>query len=151
MRRNNIHIARVATRSVLRGAVSSILAAILVVQAAPVAAARAVPGLVPEEQTSSVQTLKQKALNIPPQSMVQLKLKTKERLRGRLVQVNDEGLVMKIAQGQTIEDRTVAFADMKSMKAENTGSSKKKWIIAVAVIAGIVVFIGIMAHLTTDH
>jgi hypothetical protein len=126
------------------------LAAILLLQAAPAAAGRVVPGRAPGGQASLTATLKQKVLEIPPQSMVQVKLKTKEKLRGRLGQVTDEGFVIKVAQGQKIEDRTVAFSDVKAIKAANAGSHVGRWIVVGVAAGAIFAVLSVVALLNSN-
>ncbi|MHB8652460.1 MAG: hypothetical protein ACYDA9_01140 [Terriglobia bacterium] len=126
-----------------RNTVSSMLAAILLLQAGPEARARILPERAPQEQASAKSSLKQRVLEIPPMSVVQVRLNNKERLRGRLGQVTDEGFVVKVAQKDKIEDRMLAFTDVKSIQAKKTGSSAVKVAayIGIGAVAGLVVFI----------
>ena len=105
----------------------------------------------PQQTDDSPQPkLKQKVVETPVQTMVEVRLRSKEKLRGRLGEVSDEGFALKVAQGNKIEDRQVAFADLKSFKAvEGKGTSKGPWIV-LGVLAGVgatflVIFL-ILAH-----
>jgi hypothetical protein len=127
----------------MRSVLSIMLVGILLLQAGPEARAQVLPERAPQEQASAKSSLKQRVLEIPPLSMVEIRLNNKERLRGRLGQVTDEGFVVKIAQKDKTEDRTLAFGDVKSIKTEKTGSHAGKvtaWI-AIGVLAGVVIFI----------
>jgi len=127
----------------MRSVLCVLLVGILLLQASPEARARILPERAPQEQTLAASSLKQRVLEIPPQSNVQIRLNNKEKLRGRLGQVTDEGFVIKIAQKDNTEERTLAFSDVKSINVETTGSRTGKvaaWII-IGAIAGVVIFI----------
>lgn len=62
------------------------------------------PGPNAPTQTSQKPTLKRQVVQIPPRSLVLVRLHDKEKLRGRLGEVSDEGFVVKVAQGNKIED-----------------------------------------------
>ncbi len=55
-------------------------------------------------------------MEIPPGTMVEACLRTKEKVRGRLGEVSDEGLVLKVAKSDKTEDRKVTFDELKSIK-----------------------------------
>ena len=105
----------------MRSVLSVLLVGILLLQASPEARARILPERAPQEQTLAASSLKQRVLEIPPQSKVQIRLNNKEKLRGRLGQVTDEGFVVKIAKKDKTEERTLAFSDVKSINVETTG------------------------------
>ncbi len=60
--------------------------------------------------------LKEQVFQIPAGSQVEVRLLNKERLRGRLGEVSEEGFTVQIAQGNQIDTRKVAFGDVKSVK-----------------------------------
>src|SRR5574340_398780 len=68
------------------------------------------------QATAQKPTLKEQILEITPGSMIAVRLKNKQKLRGRLGEVTDEAFTVKLARGNTIEDRKVAFNDLKSLK-----------------------------------
>jgi Rieske Fe-S protein len=65
---------------------AALLATILVLQTAMAASGSVVPKSAPVEQSAKAAALRRKVLKVPPQSMVVVKLKNKEQLRGRLTQ-----------------------------------------------------------------
>src|SRR6266404_5204550 len=50
-------------------------------------------------------TLQEQVLAIPAGSLVEIRLKTKEKLRGRLVEVSKEAITVKVAKGDKIDER----------------------------------------------
>ncbi len=87
-------------------------------------------------QATKKPTLHEKVLEIPPGSRVQVRLKSKEKLRGRLGEVSDEGFVVQYAKGNQIEERTIGFDEVKSLKVKKGGTSTAVWVLA-GVVAGI--------------
>jgi len=78
-------------------------------------------------------TLKERVIQIPAGSQVEVRLLNKERFRGRLGDVSDEGFTVQIAQGNRIETRKVAFGDVKSVKVID--KEKRKHILLGAGVA----------------
>ncbi len=78
-----------------------------------------------------------------------MRLKNKEKLRGRLGVMREDGFDMQVAAGDKIETRTIAFNELKSIKkAEGGGAGHVAGNIAVgtlAVIGGLVVTLIIIA------
>ena len=127
----------------MRSVLSVLLAGIFLLQADPDAGARILPEPAPQEQPLAKSSLKQRVLEIPPESKIQIRLNNKERLSGRLGQVTEDGFVVKIAEKGKTGERTLAFSDVKSINVETTGSRGGKvaaWII-IGAIAGVVIFI----------
>ncbi|PYT23592.1 MAG: hypothetical protein DMG57_31555 [Acidobacteria bacterium] len=56
-------------------------------------------------------------LAIPAGSMVEVRLTSKQKFRGRLGEVSNEGFIVKYAQGNQIGERKVAYDDVKSIKS----------------------------------
>lgn len=69
--------------------------------------------------------LKKKLLEIPAGSLVEVKLKTKEKLRGRLGDLSNDGFQMKVLNNSTIEDRRLTFDDVAAVR-KSAGTSAKK-------------------------
>ena len=78
-----------------------------------------------EPSTSAVSHLKKKVLEIPAGSPVVVKLRTKETIRGRLEDVSNDGVTVKVAEGPTIEDRKLPFDQVKSVRKAGGPSAKK--------------------------
>ena len=101
-------------------------------------AAKATSAGIPSQATKKP-TLQEKVLEIPPGSRVQVRLKNKEKLRGRLGEVSNEGFVVQYARGNQIEERKTGFDEVKSLKVKGDGS-KKAVLILAAVGAGVGLF-----------
>jgi len=63
-----------------------------------------------------IETLKHKALEIPAGGLVEVKLLSKEKLRGRMGVVTDLGFSLQYAVGDTVQERQITFQELKSVK-----------------------------------
>jgi len=66
-------------------------------------------------------TLQERVLEITPGSLVEVRLKNKEKLRGRLGETSADGFVLKHAKGQQIEERKISFDNLKSIRSIDEG------------------------------
>lgn len=75
-------------------------------------------GALPRGQTEGDHkpTLKERILEVPPGTMIEVRLLDKQKIRGRLGDLTDEGFNLTTAQGEKIETQKVSFTDMKSFK-----------------------------------
>jgi hypothetical protein len=80
-------------------------------------------------------TLKEQVLAIPAGSLVEIRLKTKEKLRGRLVEVSNEGITLKVVTGNKIDERKLAFDELKSIKGVEGGSKAGR--VTLYILAGV--------------
>ena len=85
---------------------------------------------------SKAQTIKEQAVQIPAGSKVEVRLTNKEKLKGRLGAVSDEGIVLKSIKADRTEERKITFAEMTSIKAVK-GLSKA----AIGLLVGIGVLV----------
>jgi hypothetical protein len=82
-------------------------------------------------------TLKEQVLAIPVGSMVEVRLNSKEKFRGRLGEVSNEGFIVKYAQGNQIDERKVSYDDVMSIKSVE-GSRAGRTALYVLAGAGVV-------------
>jgi len=83
--------------------------------------------------------LKKDALAIPLGWPVQVNLKNRDVLRGRMGQISDQGLVLQYLNAGTIEERTVAFTDMKRVyRSTNLGPTTKRTFLAPIVTFAVI-------------
>jgi len=84
--------------------------------------------------------------------MVQVKLRSKQKISGRLGEVTNEGFVVQTAAGDKIENQKISFNDVKSIKVTEGGGkgARVASYIIVGVVVGFVAFVVIlyevMAH-----
>ena len=79
----------------------------------------------PTEETTTKPTMQERILEVPSGTVVEVRLLNKQRLRGRLGEVTNEGFSLQTAQGTMIETQKIAFTDVKNFKpAEGTTGSK---------------------------
>jgi hypothetical protein len=101
---------------------------------------------------------KQKALNeqvagIAAGSIVEIRLHNKEFYRGRLGQLTDQGLTVQHVAGNNIQDKTVSFADMKSIKEVNANSRTVKtvtWIVVGVLGTAAVIVIVLLSKILNN-
>ena len=69
-----------------------------------------------QEETTKKATIQEKILEVPPGTMIEVRLTNKQKVRGRLGEVTNEGFSLQTAQGNKVETQKIAFADVKSFK-----------------------------------
>jgi len=69
--------------------------------------------------------------------MVEVCLTSKQRFRGRLGEVSNDGFIVKYAQGNQIGERKIAYDDVKSIKSVE-GSQAGRTAVYLLAGAGIV-------------
>jgi len=87
-------------------------------------------------------TLKERVIQIPTGAQVEVRLLNKERLRGRLGEISDEGFTVQIAQGSRIEIHKVAFSEVKSVKEIRKQNTVKYVFLGVAMTLGLLLAVG---------
>ena len=99
-----------------------------------------------QAQSEAKPTIKERVLEIPPGTMIEVRLLNKQKLRGRLGEITDEGFSLQTAQGNKIETRKLTFDDLKSVKkVEGSKGAKTAGWILVGFLAGIGALILIVA------
>jgi hypothetical protein len=109
-----------------------------------------VPTTIPPGQAGSEPkpTLKEQVIQIPAGAQVEVRLLNKERLRGRLGDISDEGFTVQIAQGNRIDTRKVAYGDVKSVKAIGNKEKRRGILIGVVATVGILLVLALtIGHL----
>jgi len=121
----------------MRNIICLVLATILfgcsVLEARIGASGAAPPG---QAESKARPTLKEQVVQIPAGSQVEVRLLSKERFRGRLGEVSDEGFSVQIAQANRIETRKAAYGDVKSVKVIGNESKKRGILIGVGATLG---------------
>ena len=115
---------------------------------AKVGAAGAVPA--EEAGTERRRTLKERFLEVPPGTMIEVRLLDKQRVRGRLGDLTNEGFSLTTAQGEKIETQKVAFANVKSFKKlEGAKAAKTAGWIVLGALAGLGVLLVVIVVVAT--
>jgi len=68
------------------------------------------------EETTQKATIQERILEVPPGTVVEVRLMNKQKVRGRLGEVTSEGCSLQTAQGSKVETQKIAFTDVKSFK-----------------------------------
>lgn len=84
------------------------------------------------EETAKKPTVQERVLEIPPGTMIEVRLMNKHKVRGRLGEVTNEGFSLQTAQGNKVETLKIAFTDVKSLKkaeGESTGKGISRGVV----------------------
>jgi hypothetical protein len=101
-------------------------------------------------ETAPKLTLKERILEIPPGTMTEVKLVNKQKIRGRLGEVTDEGFTLTTAQGEKISTQKIAFTDVKSIKKVEGGKAGHALLYALAGIGALFLVLVIWAASSTE-
>ncbi|MBZ5672459.1 MAG: hypothetical protein LAO04_22390 [Acidobacteriia bacterium] len=84
-------------------------------------------GAVPPGQAGTERklTLKERILEVPPGTTIEVRLLNKQKIRGRLGDLTNEGFSLTTAQGEKIETQKVSFTDLKSFKKVEGATTRK--------------------------
>jgi hypothetical protein len=115
---------------------------------ARVGAARAVP--LGQGATERKPTMKQRILEVPPSTMIEVRLLNKQKIRGRLGEITDEGFSLTTVQGEKITTQKVAFTELKSFKKVEGGKAGHALLYALAGIGALFVVLVIWALTQSD-
>ena len=111
------------TGSGFRKAVAVALATLFLAPSV-LSAAGGKPGRPRPELTNKESTVRERVLNIPAGAIVVVRLRNKEKVKGRMGDVTDETFTVQTAKGNEIEKRTVSFDEVRSIKTASTTGHK---------------------------
>jgi hypothetical protein len=87
------------------------------------------------QSDARLKKVKMKAISIEPGTLVEVRLLNKEKLRGQIDEITDEGFVVRSTQEDKIQKRSVSFTELKSIK--KVGSPKvPTWVLIGLGVAG---------------
>ncbi len=111
-----------------------------------------VPGTVLPEQAGAATkpTLKERLIAVPPGTMIEVKLLNKQKIRGRLGEITDEGFRLTTAQGDKIGTPVIAFTDVKSFKKVEGGKGGHALLYALAGVGVVFVVLAIIVATRED-
>jgi preprotein translocase subunit SecF len=137
-----VNMRRWFKNSYLPGLICLVLSAVLF-NCSILEAKAAVSGATPRAQTEAAQspTLRERIQEIQPGTMIEVRLHNKQKIRGRLGEVTDEGFSLTTPKGDKIGNQKVAFTEVKSLKKVEGGKGGR---IALFVLAGVGVFLAII-------
>lgn len=123
----------------MRQALSILVVSVLLLEPPILARAANQPTSRPQVSSPEIARTKERILQIPAQSYVEVRLRDERKLRGQLGEVTDQGFALQIAQADRIQTVKLSFDDVKSVKVpEHKANAVGK---AVAYgLAGIGVF-----------
>jgi hypothetical protein len=104
--------------------------------------------------TTKKPTVQERILEIPPGTMIEVRLVDKHKIRGRLGEVTNAGFSLQTAQGNKVETQKIAFTDVKSFKKserEDTGKGISRGVVyGLAGIGALMVILIIWAASRSD-
>jgi len=113
----------------------------------------------PAGQPSRKLSLKERLLEIPTGSIIEVRTQANEKIRGRLTETTNEGLSVQRFQNGKLETLAIAYSDVKSVKVtaakEPPGGKAGKtagWIILGGLAAlGVLMLVGLIMMATGCH
>ncbi len=97
---------------------------------------------VSQEAAGRKQSLKEKVAQMPSGSLVEVRLTSGQKIRGRLGAINDSGFELQRTQNDKVVTETVAFDNVKSLK-KAWGPGKTALVAVVSVFVLIVSVVSI--------
>jgi hypothetical protein len=117
---------------------SVLMVGVLCLNSAYAAKAEAIDASSQRQPASQGSAIQQQLTLIPAGSVVEVRLTNNEKLKGQLGGVSGEGIVLKYAKTSQVEERKIAFSEMKSIKAVK-GRRTALWIlVGIGVAIGVV-------------
>jgi len=111
-------------------------------------------GAVLPQETTKKPTVQERIMEIPPGTMVEVRLMDKHKVRGRLGEVTNEGFSLQTAQGNKVETQKIAFTEVKTLRkveGETTGKKFSRGVIyGLAGIGVLMVILIIWAASRSD-
>lgn len=93
-----------------------------------------VPGRCAAAAPQAVKTPQEQVLEFAPGTLVEVKLKNKQKLRGRLGEASPDGFALQYAEGNRVETKTVAYGEVKSVKALQGDGKGTRFLAAVGTV-----------------
>ena len=90
-------------------------------------------------------TVKEQASNILAGSLVIVRLKNGDEIRGQLRSVSDEGVVLKLTKKKQMEERKIEFSKAKSISVAKQHSRAYRIGVPIAIVGGILMGIALIA------
>jgi hypothetical protein len=94
--------------------------------------------------------VKQQALSIPPGWPVEVRMIASGTLYGRIGQVTDQGFVLQYVNAGRVDDRTIAFSDVKSVYHSRRAFPASRGRIAAGLLIALIP-IGIVLGFAAAH
>jgi hypothetical protein len=106
------------------------------------------------QETTKKATVQERIVEIQPGTLIEVRLMNKQKLRGRLGEVTNEGFSLQTAQGNKVETQKIAFTDVKSFKKAKGGETGKGFsrgvIYGLAAIGALILILVIWAASRED-
>lgn len=121
----------------MRNLISLILAT-TILWATTLEARQGTPSADPSGKAAAGQStkLKEKLLDVPPGTMIEVRLRNNQKVRGKLDQMNDEGFTMTAVEQGKIVTQRIPFNEVKSFKRVTSATTKTGHTL-VYILAGV--------------
>jgi hypothetical protein len=97
-----------------------------------------------QDQTRPKLTLREQLVGIPTGSAVEVRTRDKQKIRGRLGEVGNEGFLVQIIRNDKLETLTVALDNTKSVKLLESLEGAKPSHVAGKVVVGVLAGAGLI-------
>lgn len=104
-----------------------------------------VPGSVVAATPQTVQTPQEQVLALTPGTLVEVKLKNKQRLRGRLGEATADAFDLQYAQKDRVETRIVSYAEVKSIRSLQGEGKGTRFLAALGGVFLVLMVFGLIA------
>lgn len=121
---------------------ASVLLGVTVMEARTAAALSAPSSNAPAETTAK---LKEKLLSVPTGTMIEVKLLNKEKVRGRLGQIDDQGFFLTTSDQGRIVTRNLAFTEVSAVRQVEGGKAGHRVLWMLAGVGALVVIAIVIA------
>lgn len=104
-----------------------------------------VPSRCAAAATQVVKTPQEQVLELAPGTLVEVKLKNKQKLRGRLGEAAPDGFELQHAQGNRVETKTVSYAEVQSVKTLKGDGKGTRFLAAVGAVFLVLIVVSLIA------
>ena len=104
-----------------------------------------VPGRISAATPQAVKTAQEQVLELAPGTLVQVKLKNKQTLRGRLGEAGNDGFNLQYAEGNRVETKMVSYAEVKSVKTLQGDGKGTRFLAAFGAVFLVLIVVSLIA------
>lgn len=95
-------------------------------------------------------SLKAQLLEVPPGSMIEVRFRNKQKMRGRLGEIDDEGFQLTAVRGEKVLKQKIAFTEIKSFKKVEGKKAGHALVYSLAGIGALFLILVIWAATQTE-
>lgn len=129
----------------MRKAMSCILTIVLLATTASETWGNSLPAFAPSGAPTRKQTaMKERLLAVSPGTMIEVRLRNGQKMRGRLGEFSDEGFMLTTIEKQKVVKEKIAFAEMKSFRKVEGGKAGRRVLWMLAGVGALVLILSVV-------